>query len=114
MKNVHFSKQDQKSKKVEKVESFAVTYSPELNKQTSIIHNVFTPGPIALFRSTKKTSTYLIRMKLQPLEKAFVFKKYGKSRNEGCLIIEETDTFTSTATGESFKINHMLDCYDTA
>ena len=27
-----------------------------------------------------------------------------------CLNIQETDTFTSTTTGESFKINHKLNC----
>ena len=33
--------------------------------------------------------------------------------NQGVsLNIQETDTFTSTATGESFKINHKLNCDD--
>ena len=36
----------------------------------------------------------------------------GKSRSEVCLNIQETDTFTSTTTGESFKINHKLNCVD--
>ena len=29
-----------------------------------------------------------------------------------CKYITETDTFTSTATGETFKINHRFDCND--
>ena len=59
MQKVHFSKQGQKSKKVEKGVPFVVTYHPLLNKLSSILHrnlyllymnqevkNVFTPGPI--------------------------------------------------------------------
>ena len=29
-----------------------------------------------------------------------------------CKYIKETDTFTSTVTGETFKINHRFDCND--
>ena len=37
-------------------------------------------------------------------------EKREKSRCEVCLNIQETATFTSTAAGESFKINHTLNC----
>ena len=67
MKKVRFSKQGQKSKKVEKVVPLAVTYHPILNKLSSIIHrnlyllymnrevkNVFTPEPTMSYRSARK------------------------------------------------------------
>ena len=123
MKKVHFSKQGQKSKKVEKGAPFALTYHPLLNKLSSIIHrnlyllymnqevkNVFTPGPIVSYRSARKINSYLVRAKLYPLERKVGSEKCGKSRCEVCLNIQETDTFTSTATGECFKINHKLNC----
>ena len=100
------------------------------------VKNVFTPGPIVSCRSARKISSYLVRAKLYPLERKVGFnkcgtsssylvrakryplernvgsKKCGKSRWEVCLNIQETDTFTSTRTGESFKINHKLNCDD--
>ena len=42
------------------------------------------------------------------LERKVGSEKCGKSRCEVCLNIHETDTFTCTTTGESFKINHKL------
>ena len=67
---------------------------------------VFTPGPIVSCRNARKISSYLVRAKLYPLERKVGSEKCGKSRCEVCLNIHETDTFTSTTTGESFKINH--------
>ena len=123
MQKVHFSKQGQKSKKVEKGVPFVVTYHPLLNKLSSILHrnlyllymnqevkNVFTPGPIVSYRSARKISSYLVRAKLYPLERKVGSVKCGKSRCEVCLSIQETDAFTSTTTGESFKMNHKLNC----
>ena len=125
MKKVRFSKQGQKYKNVEKGVPFAVTYHPLLNKLSSVVHrnlyllymnqeviNVFTPRPIVSFRSTRKIISYFIRAQLYPLERKVGYEKCGKSRCEVYLNIEETDTFTSTTTGESFKINHKLNCHD--
>ena len=70
------------------------------------VKNVFTPGPIVSFRSARKIINYLERAKLYPFERKVRSEKCGKSRCEICLNIEETDTFTSTTTGENFKINH--------
>ena len=64
------------------------------------------------YRSTRKISSYLIRAKLYPLERKVGSEKCGKSQCDVCLNIQETDTFTSTTTGESFKINHKLNCDD--
>ena len=38
--------------------------------------------------------------------------KCNKSRCEACINVIKTDTFTSTVTGESFKINHKFNCDD--
>ena len=64
------------------------------------------------FRSARKISSYLVKAKLYPLERKVGSEKCGKSRCEVCLNIEETDTFTNTTTGESFKINLKLNCDD--
>ena len=63
LKKVHFSKQGQKSDKVEKGIPLIVTFHPLINKLTAINHrnlyllfmnqdvkNVFTPGPIMLLK----------------------------------------------------------------
>ena len=123
MKKVRFSEQGQKSKKGEKGVPFVVTYHPLLSKLFSMIHrnlyllymnqkvkNVFTPGPTVSYRSARKISSYLVRAKLYPLESKVDSEKCGKSRCEVCLNTQETDTFTSTTTDESFKKNHKFNC----
>ena len=125
MEKVPFSEQGQKSKKVEKEAPFVVTYHPLLSKLSTVIHrnlyllymnkevkNVFTPGPIMSYRSARKIRSYLVRAKLYLLERNVSSEKCGKSRCEVCLNIQETDKFTSTTTGESFKINHKINCND--
>ena len=74
------------------------------------VKNIFTPGPIVSYRSATKISSYLVREKLYPLERKVGSEKCSKSRCEVCLCIQETDTFTSTTAGESFEINHKLNC----
>ena len=49
---------------------------------------------------------------LYALERKRGFYKCGNFRWLVCDNIEETDTFTSTVTGEPFKINHHLCCND--
>ena len=62
------------------------------------------------FWSSRKISTSLVKAKLYPVEGMVGSKRFGKSRCEVCLNIEETDTFTSTTTCKSFKINQKLNC----
>ena len=64
------------------------------------------------YRSVRKLSSYLVRAKLYPLERKRGSYKCGNLRCLVCNNIEETDTFTSTVTGESFKINHHFCCND--
>ena len=64
------------------------------------------------YRSARKLSSYLFPTKLYPLERKWGSYKCGNLR---CLVynnIQETDTFTSTVTGESFEIHHHLCCKD--
>ena len=69
------------------------------------VKDLFLPGPMVSFRGARKLSSYLVRAKLYPLH-----SKVG-SKNV-CKYVTDTDTFTSTVTGESFKINHQLKCDD--
>ena len=50
--------------------------------------------------------------KLYPLERKRGSYKCGSSRCQVCNNIEETETFSSTVTGETYKINHHLCCND--
>ena len=62
------------------------------------------------FKSARELSSYLVRAKLYPLQRTVGSFKRNKPWYEVCLNVIETDTFTSTATGESFKINHKFNC----
>ena len=63
------------------------------------VKKVFTPKPMASFRSARKLSSYLVRAKLYPLK-----------RCQTCLNVNETDSFASSVTKEEYKINHCFDC----
>ena len=47
-----------------------------------------------------------------PLHRKVGSKKCAKNPFEVCDYVTDTDTFTSTVTGESFTINHQLNCDD--
>ena len=76
----------------------------------SEVENVFTPRPMISFRNSRKLSSYLVRAKLYPYERIVGSCKCGKEICEVCSNILETDTFKSSVTGESYKINHQLNC----
>ena len=80
--------------------------------QDESVRRVFTPPPIVSYRSARKLSSYLVRAKLYSLERKRGSYKCGNLRCRVCNNIEETDTFTSTTTEESYKINHHLCCND--
>ena len=65
-----------------------------------------------LFRSSHKISSYIARAKLHPLERRVGSYKCSKNRCEVCDVISETDAFSSTVTGKSFKINHKFNSND--
>ena len=62
--------------------------------------------------SPRKVSSYLVRVKLYQLHRKVGSKKCAKNRCEICDYVTDTDTFISTVSGESFKINHQLNCDD--
>ena len=67
------------------------------------VKRVFTPKPMVSFRSSHKISSYLVRAKLYPTERTVSSFRYGSKRCEVCKYITETDTFTSSVTGETYK-----------
>ena len=59
-----------------------------------------------------KISSYLVRAKLYTLDRVVGSTKCGKKRCEVCRNVSETNRFTSNVTGETYKINHKLNCDD--
>ena len=76
------------------------------------VKQTFTPVPMVSYRSSRKLSSYLVRAKLYPIDRIVGSKGCGKKRCEVCVNVCETDTFASTVTAETFKINHKLNCDD--
>ena len=100
---------------------FVVTYHPSYNCVRYIIKDnlnilymsheakaVFSAGPMVLFRSACKISSYLVRSKFYPLETFVGSRQYKKRICEVCTNVTETDTFSSTVTDKTFQINHKL------
>ena len=125
MRKVKFGKEGIKKAKGVKGIPFVVTYHPQLKNLGRIINQniyllnmneetkkVFSPRPMVSFRSPRKTSSYLVRAKLYPLDRVVGSTKCGKKRCEVCMNVSETNTFTSNVTGETYKINHKLTCDD--
>ena len=78
-----------------------------MNQETK---NIFTPGPIATFRSARKLSSYLVRARLYPIEQIVGSRKCKGKRCEVCLNVQETSCFTSSVTNKTYKINHQFEC----
>ena len=76
------------------------------------VEDTFTPRPIVSFRTSQKLSSYLVRAKLYPLERTVGSRKCSKKRCKVCENFQNSDTFRSSATSETFKINHRLTCDD--
>ena len=93
---------------------FVVTFHPKLKVLQNIINKhfyllymnykvkrAFTPKPMVPFRSSRKISSYLVRVKLYPIERTVGSFRCWSKRCEICKYITETDTFTSSVTGET-------------
>ena len=105
--------------KVEKGVPLVVTYHPLLKTIGKIIHDnlyllynedLFTPGPMVSFRSSRNISSYLVRAKLYPVERSVGSFNCKRPRCQICTYVNETDSFTSTGTRETYKTNHKFDC----
>ena len=86
-----------------------------LNKHLHIFYmdqetkNVFTPGPMATFCSTRRFSTYLVRAKFYPTERTV---SSHECRGKHCAVylnVQET-CFSSAVTNKIYKINHQFEC----
>ena len=125
MKKVKFKSREKTEKSKLKRVPFVVTYHPSLNCLHKInrdntyllymneeVQNLFHPGPMVSFRGVRKLSSYLVRAKLYPLHRKVGSKKCAKNRSEVCDYVTDTNIFSSTVTGESFKSNHQINCDD--
>ena len=68
---------------------------------------VFSLGHMVSFRSARKLSSYLVWAKLYPVERKVGSCKYNCNRCQKCQSISETDTFTCSNDGNTYKINHL-------
>ena len=125
MKKVKLPSCNKAQRKNSKGIAFVVTYHPLLKQLEGILRRnmyllnmnaevkqTFTLVPMVSYRSSSKLISYLVRAKLYPIDRIVGSKGCGKKRCEVCVNVCETDTFTSTVTGETFKINHKLKCDD--
>ena len=76
------------------------------------LKHLFTTGPMVSFRSSRKISSYLVRAKLYPVERSVGSFNRKRPRCQICTYVNETDSFTSTFTGETDKINLKFDCME--
>ena len=125
MKKVKFPSCNKVQGKNIKGIAFVVTYHTLLKQLEGILRRnkyllnmnaevkqTFTPVPMVSYRSSRKLNSYLVRAKLYPIDRTVESKGCGKKRCEVWVNVCETDTFSSTVIGESFKINHKLNCDD--
>ena len=61
-------------------------------------------------RGALELRSYLVRAKLYPIHCKGGSRKCAKKRCDICGYVTDTDKFTRTVTGESFKINQQLNC----
>ena len=76
------------------------------------VRKTFSPGPMDSFQSAWKPSIYLVWAKLYPLQRKVGSSRCYKRRYEVCNNVTDTSTFSTTVTGDTFKINHSLNCDD--
>ena len=114
MNKVKFNVDNKRSNNTKERDTFFVTIQPELMVLQNMINRhlyllymndevkrVFTPKPMVSFRSFRKISSHLVRAKLFPIERTVGSFRCGSKRCEVCKYITETDTFTSSVTGET-------------
>ena len=125
MNKVKFLPPKRKTKTNMKGVPFVVTFHPKLKSLNRIIKNnlyilhmdqevktVFSAEPMVSFRSARKLSSYLVRAKLYQLLRKVGSIKCNKIKCEVCNHVTDTESFSSSVTGETFKINHHLNCDD--
>ena len=78
------------------------------------VARVFTLGPMALLCNARKISSYLVQAKLYPLERSAGSFKCGAKCCQVCLNAKERETFTSTSTNQTYKINREFNCNESS
>ena len=76
------------------------------------VRKTFSSGPMVSFRRAQKLSIYLVWTKLYPLQRKVGSSKCGERRYDVFNNVTDTSTFNSAVTGDTFKINHSLNCDD--
>ena len=76
------------------------------------VKKIFSPAPMVSFRSSRKARSYLVRAKLFPLDRFIGSSRCAKKCCDVCVNNSRMDTFTSTITGETYKVNHKFNCDD--
>ena len=76
------------------------------------VRKTFSTGPMVSFRIARKLNSYLVWAKLYLLQRKVGSSKGGKRRYEVCNNVIDTSIFSSTVTGDTFTINHSLNCDD--
>ena len=74
----------------------------------------FTSKHWYMFCSARKISSYLVQAKLYPLERSAGSFKCGAKCCEVFLNAKETETFFSTSTNETYKINCEFNCNESS
>ena len=73
--------------------------------------NVFQDTPVAGFHNDKSLKDHLVRAKLPNVEIRGRSELCGKGNYQVCVFICDTDTFSTKACGETFKIQSgILNC----
>ena len=72
------------------------------------VKDTFTPRPMVSFRTSQKPISSLVRAKLHPLERTVSSRKRSKKRCEVCESVQNSDTFQSSITSETFKICWLI------
>ena len=76
------------------------------------VRMLFTPSPLAAYRSARIFKSFFTRSKVYPLERTMALSKPGSKRCQVCLSVSETDTFESFQTKRQYEIYHHLNYYD--
>ena len=113
MKKVTFPSCKKVQRKKTKSIPFLVTYHPILKyNMNAKIKQKFTPVQMVSYRSSRKLRSYLVRVKLYPIDVILGFKGCGKKQYEVYVDVCEIDTFSSTVTEETFEITDKLNFDD--
>ena len=127
MKKVKFTSKNRNTKRGRSLKAvpFVINYHLKLKLMNKVIlkylgllymekkiKTMFTPKPMISFRSARKQSRYLVRAKLYSTKRTEGSCRCGRKRCEVCINVNETSTFTSTVTGETYIINHSFDCHE--